>query len=144
MAFEPFTFLHSSRRVIFGWDSLNKLAELAKEFGCKRPVAVLDAFFMPTPFKDRLAALLQEATGTDPLFHAVPGHEPDTASVEACAASLKRAIADFVIGVGGGTAMDTAKVARMLLSNPGPAEAIAGFGKKMNPHASLLVCVPTT
>ena len=144
MAFEPFTFLHSSRRVIFGWDSLAKLAELAKEFGCKRPAVVLDAFFMPTPLKERLMALLKEATGTDPLFHAVPGHEPDTASVEACAASLKRAISDFVIGVGGGTAMDTAKVARMLLSNPGPAEAIAGFGKKMNPHASLLVCVPTT
>jgi alcohol dehydrogenase class IV len=144
MAFEPFTFLHSSRRVIFGWDSLSELAQLAKEFGCKRPAVVLDAFFMPTPLKDRLAALLKEATGTEPLFHAVPGREPDTASVETCAASLKRAIADFVIGLGGGTAMDTAKVARMLLSNPGPAEAIAGFGKKMNPHASLLVCVPTT
>ena len=144
MAFEPFTFLHSSRRVIFGWDSLAKLAELAQEFGCKRPAVVLDAFFMPTPLKQRLSALLQEATGKEPLFHAVPGHEPDTASVEACAASLKRAIADLVIGLGGGTAMDTAKVARMLLSNPGPAEAIAGFGKKMNPHASLLVCVPTT
>jgi alcohol dehydrogenase class IV len=144
MALEPFTFLHSSRRVIFGWDSLAKLAELAKEFGCKRPAVVLDAFFMPTPLKQRLSALLQEATGKEPLFHAVPGHEPDTASVEACAASLKRAIADLVIGLGGGTAMDTAKVARMLLSNPGPAEAIAGFGKKMNPHASLLVCVPTT
>jgi alcohol dehydrogenase class IV len=130
--------------VIFGWDSLTKLAELAKEFGCKRPVVVLDAFFMPTPLKERLSALLEEATGKEPLFHSVPGHEPDTASVEACAASLKRAAADLVIGLGGGSAMDTAKVARMLLSNPGPAEAIAGFGRKMHPHASLLVCVPTT
>src|SRR3981081_4547115 len=112
MAFEPFTFLHSSRRVIFGWDSLSELAELAKEFGCKRPAVVLDAFFMPTPLKDRLPPPAagndtNAPTGTEPLFHAVPGHEPDTASVETCAASLKRAIADFVIGVGGGTAMDT-------------------------------------
>ena len=40
--------------------------------------------------------------------------------------------------------MDTAKVARMLLSNPGPAEGIAGFGKRLAPHASILVAVPTT
>src|SRR5205814_215036 len=88
MAMQPFTFLHSSRRVIFGWDSLAKLAELAKEFGCKRPAVVLDAFFMPTPLKVRLSKLLEEATGTEPLFHSVPEHEPDTASVEACAPAL--------------------------------------------------------
>lgn len=144
MNFEAFTFLHSSRRVIFGWGSLDKLAELAREFACKRPAVVIDAYFMPTPLKDRLSALLEEATGTQSVFHAVPGNEPDTAAVEACAATLAHAAPDLVIGLGGGSAMDTAKLARMLLSNPGPAEAIAGFGRRMNPHASLLVCVPTT
>jgi alcohol dehydrogenase len=144
MNFEAFTFLHSSRRVIFGWGCLDKLAGLAREFGCKRPAVVLDAYFMRTPLKARLAALLKEATGAEPVFHVVPGQEPDTESVEACAATLARAATDFVIGMGGGSAMDTVKVARMLLANPGPAEAIAGIGRKMKPHASLLVCVPTT
>jgi alcohol dehydrogenase class IV len=144
MIFEPFNFLHSSRRVIFGWHSLDKLAELAREFGCKRPAVAIDAYFMATPLKHRVSTLLQEAAGTEPVFHAVPGAEPDTESVEACAATFRGAVADFVVGVGGGSAMDTAKVARMLLSNPGPAEAIAGFGRRMNPHPSLLVCVPTT
>lgn len=143
-AFVPFSFVHSSRRVIFGWGSLDELASLAREHGAKRPAAVLDAFFMTTPLRDRLETLLKEATGAMPLFHPVPSHEPDTQSVEACAAALGAARPDIVVALGGGTAMDTAKVARMLLANPGPAEAISGFSRKMAPHASLLIAVPTT
>ena len=143
-AFPPFTFVHSSRRVIFGWGSLDQLASLAREHGAKRPAVVIDAFFMNTPLQGRLEMLLKEATGAGPVFHPVPSHEPDTQSVEACAAALSAAKPDIVAALGGGSAMDTAKVARMLLANPGPAEAISGFGRKMAPHASLLVAVPTT
>lgn len=142
--FSSFSFVHSSRRAIFGWDATDRLAELAKEHGCTRAAVVLDAFFMDTPLRDRLAGLLREATGAEPAFHAVPAHEPDTGTIEACAATLAAAAPDLIVAVGGGSAMDTAKVARMLLSNPGPAEAIAGFGRRLAAHASLLVCVPTT
>ena len=143
-AFAPFTFVHSNRRVVFGWEALDRLPELAKEAGAKRPAAVLDEYFTRTPVGARVAALLKEGTGAEPLVHATPAGEPDTASVEACAAALAEATPDFIVALGGGSAMDTAKVARMLLSNPGRAEAIAGFGKRLAPHASMLVAVPTT
>ncbi len=137
----PFTFLHSTRRVVFAPDALDRLADLAKEFGAARPVVVLDGYFATQPLRDRLVALLGPAT----RVHPVPQQEPDLRIVEACRAFLASEPFDMVVAVGGGSAMDTAKVARMLVSNPGPATAIAGpVGVKMQPHASLLVCVPTT
>jgi len=143
-AFAPFTFVHSNRRVVFGWDALERLPELAKEAGAKRPTAVLDEYFTRTPVGAQVAALLKEGTGAAPVVHATPAGEPDIASVESCAAALAATAPDFIVALGGGSAMDTAKVARMLLSNPGPADAIAGFGKRLAPHASVLVAVPTT
>ena len=143
-AFTPFSFVHSNRRVVFGWGALDRLPELAQEIGAKRPAAVLDEHFTRTVVGGRVAALLKEATGAEPLVHAAPAREPDTATVEACAAALAAARPDFILALGGGSAMDTAKVARMLLANPGPAEAIAGFGKRLATHASVLVAVPTT
>ena len=74
MSIQPFTFLHSTRRVIFGWDSLVQLDALAKERGLRRPAAVIDEYFVGTALQDRLRDLLARATGTEPVFHAIPSH----------------------------------------------------------------------
>ncbi|OGA39858.1 MAG: hypothetical protein A3G26_11920 [Betaproteobacteria bacterium RIFCSPLOWO2_12_FULL_65_110] len=141
---QPFSFVHSNRRVISAWGGIDKLTDLVKEAGVTRPVAVMDAFFKDSELAARILEMLHGATGARPSFHFVPAHEPDTDTVEACAAMLAGANPDLIVAIGGGSAMDTAKIARLLLSNPGSAEAISGFGKTFKPHASLLIAVPTT
>jgi len=141
---QPFNFVHSNRRVISAWGGIDKLADLAKESRTKRPMVVMDAFFENGELATRIAGMLYAACGAEPAFHYVPAHEPDTDSVEACAAVFAAAAPDLIVAIGGGSAMDTAKIARLLLSNPGPADAIAGFGKQLKTHASVLIAVPTT
>jgi alcohol dehydrogenase len=139
-----FVFFHSARRVIHAEGALGKLAELAKSSGCSRAVLAIDAVFANGPIEARALEALKAGTGSAPAVVRVPSHEPDTASIEAVAKAFEAASPDMIVAVGGGSTMDTAKVARLLLSNPGPAEAISGFGKTLRPHASLFVCAPTT
>lgn len=140
----PFTFTHSNRRVIVAWDGTAKLGDLAREAASQRAAVVMDAFFEHGAVAARIAELLQTATGCAAAFHFVPTHEPDTESVGACAAALAAVSPDLVVAVGGGSALDTAKIARLLLSNPGTVESVSGFGKTFKPHASLLIALPTT
>ena len=136
-----FTFLHSTHRVIAGAGALDRLADLAAETGAVHPTVILDGYFDTAPMRARLAALLGPAL----RVHAVPRHEPDLVTVEECRAFLAAAPFDLLLALGGGSAMDAAKVARMLVANPGPARAIAGAtGIAMRPHPSLFVCAPTT
>ena len=110
---QPFSFLHSNRRVISAWGGIDKLGDLAKEAGSSRPVVVMDAFFRDGALAARLSDQLRDACGTAPIFHFVPAHEPDTDTIVACAGAFQEAHPDLFVAIGGGSAMDTAKIARV-------------------------------
>ena len=141
----PWRFLHSAREVAAGAGCLGRAAELARQQGRRRPALVIDPWFAGSEIVRLLGAELGEACGQAPAVHAVAPGEPDLAAVEAVRAALQDAAPDLVLVLGGGSAMDAAKVGRMLVSNPGPVEALAGpQGVQMRPHDSLFVAVPTT
>jgi len=141
---DSFIFVHSNRRVICAWEGLTQLAELAAQAKARRPVVVMDAFFQGGTIAARVAELLRSATRAEAVFHYVPLQEPDTGSIEACHAAMSGETPDLIVAVGGGSTMDTAKISRLMLANPGPVQDMAGLAKRLNPHASLLVAVPTT
>jgi len=140
---EAFLFRHSTRQIIYGPGTLSRLADIARDRQLTRAVVVSDGFFSAGALESRLRALLESA-GVSVEFHSVPGQEPDTDSVSACHSLLERVAPDLVVAVGGGSTMDTAKVARIMLSNPGEVAELAGFDRRYEAHPSLLVCVPTT
>ncbi len=138
----PFVFNHSTYQVRYAAGGLDELGALADEFGCRQAAVVADSFFLGGDMETRLKEILKSV---NPVFHGIPQHEPDTDDVEAARTFMADAGADMIIALGGGSAMDAAKVARMCMSNPGPIDDIVGpVGVTMKPHESLFVCVPTT
>lgn len=140
---EPFLFRHSTRQIIYAPGALASIGELVQSRRLRRGALVIDGFFRDTEVCDRVRGLV-EGNGAAFAVHAPPNQEPDTDSVEACRRFLSEFEPDCVLAIGGGSTMDTAKVARIMLSHPGDVAESAGFDREFLPHPSLFVCMPTT
>ena len=140
---EPFHFRHSTRRIIFAPGALDSVGKLAQTRRLRRIALVIDGFFRDSEVRERIRGLA-ERDGAAFAAHAPPNQEPDTDTVEDCRRFLAEFDPDCVLAIGGGSTMDTAKVARIMLSNPGDVAEAAGFDREFRPHPSLFVCMPTT
>ena len=68
---------------------------------------------------------------------------PTTEVVDACVAVARQEQIDFLVGLGGGSSMDTAKGCNFLLTNGGRMEDYWGVGKATKPMLPL-IAIPTT
>ena len=101
-----------------GAGSLQLLPDVLSELGVKRPLLVSDAFMAQIGLLDEIGCLLQEAGISSGVFSdSVP--DPTTVSVAACVKAWQQEPYDCVIGVGGGSSMDTAKAAAVLAYHGG-------------------------
>ena len=140
---EPFLFRHSTRRIIYAGGALASFGDFVQSRRLRRVALVIDGFFRETEVCERVRGMVQR-NGAVLAVHAPPNQEPDTDSVEACRRFLADFNPDCVLAIGGGSTMDTAKVARIMLSNPGDVAESAGFDREFRPHPSLFICMPTT
>ncbi|HEX6590375.1 MAG TPA: iron-containing alcohol dehydrogenase, partial [Moraxellaceae bacterium] len=88
-----------------------------------------------------LAAL--EAAGREVVLYQDVEADPPEARVLATVAAAKEAGAEIVVGLGGGSSMDTAKLVALLAATPQPLESIYGIGLAKGPRLPLIQ-VPTT
>jgi alcohol dehydrogenase len=129
-------------RVVFGAGAVARLGELVREYGGRRVLLVTDPGLEEAGHPQRALASLREAGLTAFVFDAVEVN-PSTHHV---LAGLKVARAhgiDFLVAVGGGSAMDCAKGVNFLLTNGGRMADYQGFGKATRPMLPS-VGVPTT
>lgn len=130
-------------RLIFGNGTLDRLGEAARELGAQRVLIVTDAGIVAAGHVERARASL-EATGlTVAVFDAVH-QNPTTEDVDACVAVARAADPDLLIGLGGGSSMDTAKGANFLLTNGRKMRDYRGTGGVAQNPMLPFIAVPTT
>lgn len=138
---ESFDF-HPRTRLIFGEGSLDRLSALCLELGFRRTLLVADQGILACGFVERATKLLKDSGVTVFTFHDFDSN-PNTTMVEAgrdFAVSLE---IDSLIGLGGGSSMDTAKAINFLLTNGGAMQDYWGYGKTRAPMLPM-IGVPTT
>jgi alcohol dehydrogenase class IV len=127
--------------ITFGPGALARLPELVAGFGA-RAVVVSDPGVAKAGILPRILSLLGDAgIGAEPFTDVEPN--PSVETVNAALDRFRRTRASFVIGAGGGSAMDVAKVVGVLGGHGGSVHEYEGIGKV--PSAGVPVAaVPTT
>lgn len=113
-----------------------------KTLGARHALIVTDPFLASSGLIDAVLKSLAVAGVGVTVFDRVEA-DPPVASVEACAALAVQAGVDAVIGLGGGSAMDTAKLAALVAHSGERLKDIYGVDKAQGPRLTL-VQVPTT
>lgn len=128
----------------FGPGARKQVAQHLREAGCSRPLVVTDKALAALPL---LADFRSHLAGLDfALFDGVFGN-PTASQVMAGAAAFKAHAADSVIGIGGGAALDVAKVVGVMATHEGHVLQYAWDHPQVRPIEKLLpyfVAVPTT
>jgi alcohol dehydrogenase class IV len=142
----------SPTRVIAGRDLLGSTGfELMKE-GAVRVFVVTDEVVRGTGLVEKVeAGLADGGLETAGVFDEVP-QDSSTDVVDRCAAAAEEAGADSFLAVGGGSVMDTAKVADAVFTHGGSAREQEGFflmprgadGMGRPLDIAPLGCIPTT
>jgi alcohol dehydrogenase class IV len=114
----PYAILNAGR-VIAGAGSIEQLTELAQGFfGAKHVLVVSDKGVAAAGLVQAPCAALEAAGLQVTVINSTPP-EPDVKDVEAILEAARAAGgADLVVGIGGGSAMDVAKIVAVLLAHP--------------------------
>lgn len=133
---------HSRTRLVFGVNAVERVGELAREIGAKKILLVTDPGIAAAGHAERVQTFLS-AAGMGVTLFGKARENPTTRDVDDCLAVAKSAGIDTIIGLGGGSSMDTAKGCNFLLSNGGRMQDYWGVGKAAKPMLPM-IAIPTT
>jgi alcohol dehydrogenase class IV len=131
-----------SGRLLFGRGALAGLPVALGRIGIHRALIVTDRGLVRTGIPDEVASLLDAAGVAHATFDGVEP-DPRLAIVDLCLAAARASDCDGLIGLGGGSALDIAKVTSIMLTNAGTAADYVGIDRIPVPGLPK-VLIPTT
>lgn len=129
-------------RVVFGNHAVDRAGVFARTMGAQRVLIVTDRGVAEAGHLERVINSLSAAGVEWSAFMGVV-ENPTTATVDECVASARAMQADLLIGLGGGSSMDTAKGCNFIYTNGGRMSDYHGTGKATRPMLPL-IAIPTT
>lgn len=137
---QPVTVFNNINRLIQGRGCLSTLASEVQRLGARKVLIVTDPGLMQTGIPGRVAKLLVDF---DAVIYSDVESDPSVESVDACATFVSEQGFDLIIGLGGGSPIDTAKCVSIIATNGGKTEDYLGIEKV--PRAGLpKIFIPTT
>jgi alcohol dehydrogenase len=133
---------HPRTKVIFGAGVVDRVGALAADLGARNVLLVTDPGIVAAGHAGRVTRLLEASGLTVTCFDAVE-ENPSTVCVGECLETARRANIGAIVGLGGGSSMDTAKGCNFILTNGGQMKDYWGVGKARNPLLPL-IAIPTT
>ena len=129
-------------RLVFGANAVDRIGALARELGARRVLLVTDPGLVTAGHAQRVEHRLQE-DGLGVVTFSEVIENPTTRCVENCLRVARAASVDLLVGLGGGSSMDTAKGCNFILTNGGRMQDYWGVGKAAQPMLPL-IAIPTT
>src|SRR5216684_3052163 len=133
---------HSAGQLLFGRHAVRQLGEMAGRLRAKRILIVTDPILLKADLVEQVHAPLSEG-GVAVAIFAGGEPEPSLRAAEAAIAKARAFKPDAVLGLGGGSNMDLAKITATLLTHGGGPRDYVGDDRIPGPILPL-ICLPTT
>lgn len=139
---QTFNFYPVPTDIHFGYGTLAKLPELIHSLPAQRVFVITDPGIRAAGILQQVLDLLRTARIGSEVFDEV---KPDSGStlIADAAEQARRSNAEAIIGIGGGSSLDTAKAVATLLTNPGTILDYTGLHKVKN-RLPPVIAIPTT
>jgi alcohol dehydrogenase class IV len=128
--------------ILLGFNAVERIGGEAKKFGSSKACIITDEGVMKAGSVDRIRTPLKKEGIEVEVFGKVEA-EPPIRVVDECAAFIRKGRYDLIVGLGGGSSLDTAKGAAIMGTREGSVREICGMD--IIPQRGLpKILIPTT
>jgi alcohol dehydrogenase len=128
--------------VLFGFNTVKKVGEQATKLGGKQAILVTDEIMVQLGYAELVKGALQKEGLKVEVFGKVDP-EPHMETADALYEMVRKTKFDLVVGLGGGSSMDMAKLTSIVATNPQPPLDLM-TKKVVNNPALKKILIPTT
>ena len=125
----------------FGEGVSGKIRQVAKDLGCSKGLLVSDPFFMKSGLAEKI---VETSEGVLTGIYSQISPNPEVVEVDACAEQIRESQIDFLVALGGGSALDCAKAAGSICFTEDSIRKYHGTGENMPQKHLPLIAIPTT